>query len=131
MFQEAVKAESPTLSAAGPYLLPAFSLRDRITAAIIREEAAESLLPGILDDAELGALVHVLNSYTTQWWLKHLSCVGADPATYWKAQLGGEIKAATRSERSLSQRKKFSWWFFGWLPARVKYELWDLDLDPL
>ena len=111
------------------YPLSESSLRDTITATIIREEAAESFLPGIQGDAELAALVQVLNKYKVHWWLKHLSKVGADPATYWRAQLGEEIKAATRGKHSTSQRKKFPWWFFGRFTP--KYELCHLDLEPL
>ncbi len=113
------------------YPLSESSLRDTITATIIREEAAESFLPGIQGDAELAALVQVLNKYKVHWWLKHLSKVGADPATYWRAQLGAEIRAARRGMISTSQRKKFPWWFFRRSTTKVKYELWHLGLDAL
>ena len=129
MFQEAIHTESSMLATTGSYPLSDVSLRDSVTATIIREEAAESLLSGIRGDAELAALVQVLNRYKAQWWLKHLSRVGADPATYWRAQLGEEIKAATRGKHSTSQRKKFPWWFFGRFTP--KYELCHLDLEPL
>jgi len=63
-------------------------------------------------DGELAALTHVLNRYNAQWWLKHLSKVGANPGRYWREQLGEEIEAATSGKKSSSQRKKVSWWFF-------------------
>lgn len=131
MFQQDVHAESSTLSTLGSYPLSESSLRATITATIIREEAAESLLPHIPEDAELAALTQVLNRYKAQWWLKHLSCVGTDPVIYWREQLGEEIKAATRGKNSPSQRKKYPWCFFRSITARVKYDLVDLDLDPL
>jgi len=131
MFEESVHAESSTLSTPGSYPLSESLHRATITATIIREEAAESLLPGIQGDAELAALTQVLNRYKASWWLKHLSRVGADPVIYWREQLGEEIKAATRGKNSPSQRKKYPWCFFRSFTARVKYELVDLDLDPL
>src|SRR5712692_2015604 len=131
MFQKGVHAESSTLTTRGSYSIFELSLRDRITATIIREEAAESLLPGIQGDAELAALNHVLNRYNAQWWLKHLSRVGADPVRYWREQLGGEIKAATRCKNSTPPRKQSPWWFFRSFTTRVKYELFHLELDPL
>jgi hypothetical protein len=131
MFQESVHAESSTLSPPGSYPLSESLRRATITATIIREEAAESLLPGIQGDAELAALTQVLNRYKAQWWLKHLSRVGADPVIYWREQLGEEIKAATRGKNTPSQRKKFPWRFFQSFTASVKYDLVDLDLDPL
>src|SRR5712692_11141813 len=76
MFQKGVHAESSTLTTRGSYSIFELSLRHRITATIIREEGAESLLPGIEGDAELAALNSVLNRYNAQWWLKHLSNVG-------------------------------------------------------
>jgi hypothetical protein len=129
MFQKGAHTESSTVSTRDSYPQPESSLSDRITATIIREEAAEVLLPGIQGDAELAALVQVLNRYKAQWWLKQLSRVGADPATYWRAHLGAEIQAATRGKKSTSQRKKFPWWFFGRFTP--KYELCHLDLEPL
>ena len=129
MFQKGAHAESSIVSTRDSYPLSDPSLSDRITATIIREEAAEVLLPDIQGDTELAALVQVLNRYKAQWWLKHLSRVGADPETYWRAQLGEEIKAATRGKKSTSQRKKFPWWSFG--KFTTKYELCHLDLDPL
>lgn len=131
MFHESIHAESSTLSPPGSSPLSEPSLRDRITATIIREEAAESILPGIHGEAELAALVQVFNRYQAHWWLQHLSLVGADPATYWRTRLGDEIRAATRSKKSTSQRKKVPWWFFGWRTTRVTYELCDLDLAQL
>src|SRR5438105_12236218 len=103
MFQKGAYAEKSTVSTRDSYPLSDSSLSDRITATIIREEAAEVLLPGIHGDAELAALVQVLNRYKAQWWLQHLSRVGADPETYWRAQLGEEIQAATRGKDSTSQ----------------------------
>jgi hypothetical protein len=131
MFQESVHAESSTLAPRGSYPLSESLRRATITATIIREEAAESLLPDIQGDAELVALTQVLNRYKAQWWLKHLSSVGADPVIYWREQLGEEIKAATRGKNSTSQREKFPWRFFQSFTASVKYDLVDLDLDPL
>ena len=129
MFQKVAHTENSTVSTRDSYPQSESSLGDRITATIIREEAAEVLLPGIQGDAELAALVQVLNRYKAQWWLKHLSRVGADPATYWRAQLGEEIKAATRGKHSPSVRKKFPRWFFRRFTP--KYELCHLDLEPL
>ena len=123
MFQKALYTDHPPLTAP--------SLRDTITATLIREEAAESLLQAIHEDAELAALVQVLNGYKSPWWLKHLSCVGADPARYWSQQLGEEIKAAMRSIYRPSQKKKFLQRFFRSLTRSRKYELSDLELDPL
>ena len=131
MFRQDVHATGSTLPTQGSFLLSGTSLRDTITATIIREEAAESLLPGISGDAELAALTRVLNRYNTQWWLKHLSSVGADPARYWSEQLGAEIKAATRGQNSTSQGRKFSRRFFPSFTKRVRYELFHLELDPL
>ena len=131
MFQKDVRAESSTLATRGSHSLFEMSLRDRITATIIREEAAESLLPGIQGDAELAALNSVLNRYNAQWWLQHLSSVGADPVSYWRKQLGAEIKAATRGKNSTLQRKPSPWWFFRSFTTRVKYDLSHLELDPL
>jgi hypothetical protein len=130
MFQVSVLTESSTLSTPSSYPLSKYSRRAAITATIIREEATESLLPDIQGDAELAALTHVLNRYNAQWWLKHLRNVGADPGSYWKAQLGEEIKAATRGKNSPTPRKKFPWCFFQNFTASVKYDLVDLDLDP-
>src|SRR5215831_1428100 len=70
LFQEGEHTESCTLSTLGSYPLPTSSRRATITATIIREEAAESLLAGIQGDAELAALVEELNRYPTQWWLQ-------------------------------------------------------------
>src|SRR5712691_6552740 len=131
MFQQGVHAHDSALPTGGSHLLSGTSLRDRITATIIREEAAESLLSAIQGDAELAALTRVLNRYNTQWWLKHLSSVGADPARYWSEQLGAEIKAATRGKNSTSQGRKGSRWFFRGFTKKVRYELFHLDLDPL
>jgi hypothetical protein len=130
MFQESEHAESSTVSTLGSYPLSQFSRRATITATIIREEAAESLLPGIQGDAELAALAQVLNRYQAQWWLKHLRSVGADPASYWRDQLGEEIKAATRGKNSPPKRKQFPWCFFRSFTASVTYDVVDLDLDP-
>lgn len=131
MFQQDMRAASSALTTRRSHSLLEFSLRDRITATIIREEAAESLLPGIQGDAELTALIHVLNRYNAHWWLQHLSSVGADPASYWRAQLGAEIKAATRGKNSTPQRKHSPWWFFRSFTTKAKYELFHLELDPL
>jgi len=127
MFQKGEHAESSTVSTLNSYQLSETSFRARITATIIREEAAESLLADVQGDAELVALAHVLNRYSMQWWLEHLQRVGADPVRYWRAQLGEEIKAAARGQNSFPQRKKFRWCF----TARRKYDLVDLDLEPL
>ena len=129
MFQKAVHTESSSVYTRDYYPLSGSSLGDRVTATIIREEAAEVLLPGVQGDGELAALVQVLNRYRAQWWLKHLSSVGADPEAYWRAQLGEEIRAATRGKHSPSQKKKFPWWFFG--RFTIRYELCHLDLEPL
>src|SRR5437588_2704812 len=131
MFQQDMRAASSALTTRRSHSLFEFSLRDRITATIIREEAAESLLPGIRGDAELIALNHVLNRYNAHWSLQHLSSVGADPASYWRAQLGAEIKAATRGKNSTPQRKPSRWWFFRSFTTKAKYELFHLELDPL
>jgi hypothetical protein len=130
MVQKHVYPESSTLSTNGTYPLSETSRRARITATMIREEAAENLLPGIQGDAELVALSRVLKRYDAQWWLQHLSSVGADPASYWSSQLGEEIKAATIGKNSPTLKKKFPLSFFQSCTARVKYELTDLDLDP-
>ena len=79
MFQEVEHAKSSTFATIGSYPLAISSRRATITATIIREEAAESLLPDIQGDAELAALTHVLNRYNAQWWLLNLRIVGADP----------------------------------------------------
>jgi hypothetical protein len=131
MYQEVEQAESSTLATPGSYPLPTSSLRATITATIIREEAAESLLPAIQGDAELAALAHVLNRYKAQWWLLHLRRVGADPVSYWREQFGVEITAATRDKNGTSQQKKFLWCFFQSFTLKGKYELVDLNLDPL
>jgi hypothetical protein len=130
MFQERIHAESSTLSPQGSTLQYASSRRAAITATMIREEAAESLLPGIQGDAELIALTRVLNRYDAQWWLKHLRSVGADPVSYWSAQLGEEIKVATRGKNRPPPRKKFPWCFFQSCTASVRYDVVDLDLEP-
>jgi len=131
MFQQSVQAHGSALPTRGSHLLSGTSLSDRITATIIREEAAESLLPGIQGDAELAALNQILNRYNAHWWLQHLSSVGADPVSYWRKQLGAEIKAATRGKNSTPQRKHSPWWFFRSFTTRVKYDLSHLELDPL
>jgi hypothetical protein len=131
MFQEVEHAEGSTFATLGSYPLPTSSRRATITATIIREEAAESLLPAIQGVAERAALTHVLNRYTAPWWLLHLRRVGADPVSYWKEQLGDEIKAAIICENDAPQRKKLPWCFFQSFTARVIYDLVDLDLDPL
>jgi hypothetical protein len=130
MLQVGVNVDRSTLSTPGLYPLSEFSRRDRLTATLIREEAAESLLLSIQGDTELAALVEVLNKYKVPWWLKHLSSVGADPARYWREKLGEEIKAATRGKSSTSQRKKFLWWFSRSPAVGVKYEFSQHDLDP-
>jgi len=112
MFQGGIHTESSALPTQDLHSLSDSSLRDKVTATLIREEAAESLLLSIQGDAELAALNQVLNRYKAQWWLKHLSWVGANPARYWREQLGEEIEAASSGKNSSSQRKKFSWWFF-------------------
>jgi hypothetical protein len=130
MLQVAVYVERSALSTPGVYPLSEFSRRDRLTATLIREEAAESLIPSIQGDSELAALLQVLNTYKVSWWLKHLSSVGGDPARYWRETLGAEIKAATRGQSSPSQRKKFLWWFSRSSAVGVKYEFSQHDLDP-
>jgi len=126
MLQVDVYAERSALSTPGVYPLSKFSLRDRLTATLIREEAAESLVPS----SELAALKQVLNTYKVPWWLNHLSSVGGDPASYWRETLGAQINAATRGKSSTSQRKKFLWWFSRSSAVGVKYELSHHDLDP-
>ena len=130
MLQVDVTSERSTLTTPGLYPLSESSLRERITATLIREEAAESLVLSIQGDSELAALIQVLNTYKVPWWLKHLSSAGADPARYWRETLGEEIKAATRGKSSTSQRKKFLWWFSRSSAVGVTYELSQLDLDP-
>jgi len=61
MFQKGTHTESSTVSTRDSYPLSDSSLSDRITATIIREEAAEVLLPGVQGDAELVTFVQVLN----------------------------------------------------------------------
>ena len=107
MLQVDVHVERSTLSTPGLYPLSEFSRRDRLTATLIREEAAENLIPSIQGDSELAALIQVLNKYKVPWWLNHLSSVGGDPASYWREKLGAEIKAAMRGKSSTSHRKKF------------------------
>ena len=131
MVQVDKRAERSALSPPGMHPHSDASLRDRITATIIREEAAASLLPAIQGDAELASLNSVLNRYSASWWVQHLSRVGANPASYWREQLGNEIKAATKATTSTSQMKKFSWWFFRSSAAGVTYDLSQLDLIPL
>jgi hypothetical protein len=126
MLQVDVYAERSALSTPGVYPLSKFSLRDRLTATLIREEAAESLVPS----SELAALKQVLNTYKVPWWLHHLSSVGGDPASYWRETLGAQINAATRGKSSTSQRKKFLWWFSRSSAVGVKYEFSQHDLDP-
>jgi hypothetical protein len=130
MLQVDVNVERSTLSTPGLYPLSEFSRRDRLTATLIREEAAQSLIPGIQGDSELAALIQVLNKYKVPWWLKHMSSVGGDPSRYWREKLGAEIKAATRGKSSTSQRKKFLWWFSRSSAVGVKYEFSQHDLDP-
>ena len=81
MFEEGEQAESSILAPSGFNPPSLSSRRATITATIMCEEAAESLIPDIRGDAELAVLAHVLNSYNAQWWLKHLRSVGADPVT--------------------------------------------------
>ena len=131
MVQIDIAAECSALSPVGMNSQSGTSLRDKITATIIREEAAESLLPSIRNDAELLALHEVLNRYSACWWVQHLSKVGADPVGYWRQQLGAEIEAATKGRTSTAGRKKCSWWFFRRSADRVTYELFHLDLTPL
>lgn len=131
MFQEVEQAESSTFATLGPYPPPTSSLRIKITATIIREEAAESLLVDIQEEAELVALACVLNRYDAQWWVQHLCLVGADPVSYWRGQLGEEIKAATRSKNYSPPLKRDFWYFFSCSTIKAKYDLVDLDLDPL
>jgi hypothetical protein len=107
MPEEGEQAESSTLSTPGSSSLSKVTLRAAITTTIIREEAAESFLPGIHGDVELAVLAHVLNSYNAQWWLKHLRRVGADPVSYWREQLGEEIETATRGRNSALRGKNF------------------------
>ena len=122
--------ERSTLSTSRLYPLSEFSRRDRLTATLIREEAAESLVPSIRGNSELAALIQVLNKYKVLWWLHHLSSVGGDPARYWREKLGAEIKAATRGKSSTSQRKKFLWWFSCSSAVGVTFEFSHHDLDP-
>lgn len=130
MIQVDVNVDRSTHSTPGLYPLSEFSRRDRLTATLIREEAAESLAPSIRGNSELAALIQVLNKYKVLWWLHHLSSVGGDPARYWRETLGAEIMAATRGKSSTSQRKKFLWWFSRSPAVGVKYEFSLLDLDP-
>ena len=122
--------ERSTLSTSRLYPLSEFSRRDRLTATLIREEAAESLVPGIRSESELAALIQVLNKYKVSWWLHHLRSVGGDPARYWREILGAEINAATRGKSSTSHRQKFLWWFSRSSAVGVKYEVSHHDLDP-
>jgi hypothetical protein len=131
MFEEGEQAESSILAPTGSNSPSISSRRATITATIIREEAAESLLPDIRGDTELAVLAHVLNRYNAQWWLKHLRSVGADPVSYWREQLGEEIETAMRGKNSPPQRKTFPWCFFRSFTARVTYDVVDLHLDPL
>jgi hypothetical protein len=108
MFEEGEHVEQSTLAPSGSHLPSISSRRAMITATIIREEAAESLLPGIQGDAELVALAHVLNRYDAPWWLKHVYRVGADPVSYWREQLGEEIEAATRGKTSPPSEEEIS-----------------------
>jgi hypothetical protein len=130
MFQQGVHANNSALTTRGSQRPSGTSLRETITATIIREEAAESLLEGISGDAELAALTRVLNRFEAQWWLKHVSSVGADPAKYWSEQLGAEIKVSTRSQNSTSQWKRFVGRFCRSLTKRGTYDLSHLNLDP-
>ena len=130
MLQVDVHVERSTLSTPGLYPLSEFSRRDRLTATLIREEAAESLIPSIQGDSELAALIQVLNKYKVPWWLNHLSSVGGDPASYWRETLGAEINAATRGKSNTSQRKKFLWWFSRSSAVGVTCEFSHHDLDP-
>ncbi len=125
-------AERSALSPAGMNSRSEASLRDSITATIIREEAAESLLPSIRNEAELVALQEVLNRYSACWWVQHLKKVGTDPVGYWRQQLGAEIEVATKGRTTTVGRKKCSWWSFRRTAASVvTYELFHLDLTPL
>ena len=130
MLQVDVHAERSTPSTPGLYPLSEFSRRDRLTATLIREEAAESLVPSIRGNSELAALIQVVNKYKVLWWLHHLSSVGGDPARYWRETLGAEIKAATRGKSSAFQRKKFLWWFSRSSAVGVTFEFSHHDLDP-
>ena len=125
------QAESSTLSTPGSSLLSQVTLRAAITTTIIREEAAESLLPGIHGDVDFAVLAHVLNRYNAQRWLKHLRRVGVDPVSYWREQLGEEIETATRGKNSPLQRKNFPWCFSRSFTTRVTYDVVDFHLDPL
>lgn len=125
-------AERSALSPAGMNSRSEASLRESITATIIREEAAESFLASIRNDVELVALQGVLNRYSAFWWIQHLSKVGADPVGYWRQQLGAEIEAATKGRTNTAGRKKCSWWSFRRsATSAVQYELFHLDLTPL
>ena len=130
MIQVDVHIDRSTHSTPGLYPLSEFSRRDRLTATLIREEAAESLLPSIQGDSELVALIEVLNKNKVPWWLKHLSSVGGDPARYWSETLGAEINAATRGKSSTSQRKKFRWWFSRSSAVGLKYEFSHHEFVP-
>ena len=131
MVQIDTPAQRSALSPAGMNTRSEASLRDSITATIIREEAAESLLPGIRNDAELVALHEILNSYSAFWWVQHLRKVGTDPVGYWRKHLGAEIETATKGRTSTARRKKCSWCIFRRSADRVTYELFHLDLTPL
>lgn len=131
MFEEGGHAESSSLALSGSNPPSLSARRATITATIIREEAAESLLPDIHGDVELAVLALVLNRYKAAWWLKHLRRVGADPVSYWRKQLGEEIKEAMRGKCSPPQRKKFPWYFFQNFTVRATYDVVDLHLDPL
>ena len=66
------------------------SLRKKVTAILIREEAAESLLQ-IIPDHLFEALQIVLNLYDTHWWFAQLEHVKADPVQFWRAKLWDQI----------------------------------------
>ena len=105
--EEGELTELSTLSTLGSSSLSKVTLRAAITTTIIREEGAESLLPGIHGDVDLAVLAHVLNRYNAQRWLKHLRRVGADPVSYWREQLGEEIETATRGKNSALRGRIF------------------------
>lgn len=125
-----VVSEHATVSMYGYAPLVEVSLRDAVTATLIREEAAEYFLPTIQEDAELAALSQVLNGYDARWWLQHLSSVSADPAGYWSKQLAYEIKAATKCEGGTLRKKNFLGSLFGSFRTSKSYSLADLDLVP-
>src|SRR6266567_743473 len=120
MFQGGINTESSALPTQDFHSLSDSSLRDTITATLIREEAAESLLLSLQGDAELAALNQVLNRYKAQWWF------------FRSFDMSVEVKYSCSGSTAFELRVSISSDFATNISFAhgVKYELSQLDLDP-